>query len=539
MPGTREKAAAALALLLIAGCRPVAPEGREVVDCGALVGRADIGRILPRDCAAELEQVVPAGGLAERELPTSTRAAQRNLDRALAEASDLLGLMRAEVRDLCEEFNRCGVPEAEYRARREAVGTAARAIRQLGEKALADFGPQAAASRQALEAYLAREASAFGGGGRRTAGTCPPHWPVDCHDGSCAPAGATCCGNGLSCPASTLCCGTACCPPDATCRPDGTCEGGSFALGCTGGFPSTCPDGSCAPAGADCCGGGTFCRSGTCCGSVCCGEGESCAAPGRCVAGAAVAAAGGCDDPSLPVECPDGTCAPTGAHCCGNGKICRAGTCCGDEECCQSGQACVEGRCVGPVAASPDCAGDTPVTCPDASCAPVEASCCGNGKFCPDGLACCGETECCMFGEVCAAGRCVAGGGGAAPPPGGPCTGEYAYTCPDGTCAPPGADCCDNGKFCRTGACCGEEECCQGAETCVGGRCVGPDGAAPSRPCDASAPQRCPDGSCAPLGAACCGNGKYCTRGTCCGDEDCCQGGEICVGGACVKGGDA
>ncbi|WP_373049397.1 hypothetical protein [Vulgatibacter sp.] len=228
---------------------------------------------------------------------------------------------------------------------------------------------------------------------------------------------------------------------------------------CPADLPQACPDGTCAPEAASCCGDGTHCAGGVCCGTGCCGEGEICNADGVCEASPAC---GG----SYPQACPDGSCAPAGADCCGEGRFCRTGTCCGDGNCCTAFEACVAGRCVpGAQAACSD--PGRPIPCPDGACAPIGGSCCGGGRICESGT-CCGESACCVSGEVCEEGRCV--GPSRANPD---CGGAWPVTCADGSCAPAGAACCGEGRFCAPrSSCCGDGCCLQG-EICVEGACVG------------------------------------------------------------------
>ncbi len=543
-----------LSLTWLAGCREDAPGTS--VDC-ADRGQASLGTITVRDCEAELSRTFPATRLPSPSRPGRRGEAHANVDRSTVEAGARWTALRAELEGSCTRANRCELPDADYRARRDRLAGIARDLLGLTRTAAGGSGPEALAGREALARLLATDdARPQPLDGGYVPAACPASAPLDCHDGSCAPPGASCCGEGRSCGAGALCCGASCCPPDATCRPDGSCEGGSFALACGGDFPQRCPDGSCAPAGAACCADGAFCDAGACCQGSCCGEGEVCMGSGGCgtasdlegpspfpVTPAFVAPSESCRDEAYPLECPDGTCGPIGAICCNNGKWCAGGRgCCGASDCCAPGQACVEGSCVGPVDPSPACRDpDFPQTCPDGSCTPGGAACCGGGKFCPAKLACCGEKECCLPGEACVAGACVAGRGpvGVFATGEEACVGDYPMRCEDGTCAPEAADCCDNGKFCREGACCGADDCCGAGERCLEARCVATGavtGEAADATCEPEAPMRCPDGTCAPVEADCCMNGKFCRKGSCCGEEDCCTEGQLCVEGRCLSG---
>lgn len=85
-----------------------------------------------------------------------------------------------------------------------------------------------------------------------------------------------------------------------------------------------------------------------------------------------------------------------------------------------------------------------------------------------------------------------------------PC-GAGQQECSDGTCAPVGNVCCGNGTSCPGGTVCGVND------TCVDPRVNG---------CLASGEETCynNDGTtdCAPVGAACCGNHRFCPAGTVC-----------------------
>lgn len=223
-------------------------------------------------------------------------------------------------------------------------------------------------------------------------------------------------------------------------------------------LPQPCDDGTCAPQGAFCCGDGTNCTPGACCGDACCGEGEVCGTSGTCEPAPQCGGA-------WPVACPDGTCAPAGAACCGEGRFCRSGTCCGAGGCCTEYEACVAGRCV--PGAQVTCSDPArPIPCADGACAPIGGSCCGGGRFCTSGT-CCGD-GCCLAGEVCQDDRCVAP---AQPNPA--CGGGWPLTCADGTCAPAGAACCGGGRFCGAGSSCCGATCCLPGEICDGDRCLG------------------------------------------------------------------
>lgn len=542
-----------LPLLLLCACRDDAPGTS--VDC-ADRGQPTLGTITIRDCELELTRTFPAERLVAAGRPTRRGEALANVDRAAVEASRRWASLRAELEASCGRVNACALPDADYRTRRDRLAGIARDLLGLFRTTTGGAGPEALASREALARLLGSdEARPLPLEGAYVAPPCPAGAPLDCHDGSCAPAGASCCGEGRSCGAGALCCGASCCPADASCRPDGSCEGGSFALGCGGDFPQSCPDGSCAAAGSTCCGDGSFCAAGACCEGACCADGERCLPGVGCGVPSTVLApitveptfvvpSEACREEDYPLECPDGTCAPIGALCCNNGKWCAGGrACCGETDCCAGGQACVDGACVGPVEASPACrSAEFPQSCPDGSCTPAGAACCGGGKFCPPNHACCGEKECCLPGEACVAGTCVAGRGpvGRFATGDEACVGDYPMRCADGTCAPEGADCCENGKFCREGACCGADECCGPGEACTDGRCVAtgapPTGEDAASTCEPDAPMRCPDGTCAPVDADCCMNGKFCRKGSCCGDEDCCTDGQLCVEGRCLSG---
>ena len=85
----------------------------------------------------------------------------------------------------------------------------------------------------------------------------------------------------------------------------------------------------------------------------------------------------------------------------------------------------------------------------------------------------------------------------------------YPISCP-GTCAPIGATCCGTGSYCLTGY------------VCNGLVCTLPAPPPPKGCQSFEYPQQCPDGSCVPFGAVCCGSGRYC------------QSGQVCAGAVCA-----
>lgn len=84
-----------------------------------------------------------------------------------------------------------------------------------------------------------------------------------------------------------------------------------------------------------------------------------------------------------------------------------------------------------------------------------------------------------------------------------PCPGQV--DCGGGNCAPAGSVCCSETTYCNAGETCGPNNTCLNSS--VGG-------------CLASGEETCVnnDGTedCAPIGASCCGNHRYCPAGTVC-----------------------
>lgn len=182
----------------------------------------------------------------------------------------------------------------------------------------------------------------------------------------------------------------------------------------------TCPDGSCVPLGADCCGNGNFCNPGT----VCAGQGSCC-------------------PDTLPNLCGSG-CIPQGADCCSSsGNWCDVGTVCSGEGCC-------------PPEFPQPCGGN---------CIRAEAVCCGSSG-CAPGSSCCGN-QCLPPGQICCGGT-------------NPCSGG---TCCGAACVPVGSDCCSPGIACAPGMTC----------TSIPGVC-----------CPTSLPKPCAsDMTCRPAGSPC------------------------------------
>lgn len=92
-----------------------------------------------------------------------------------------------------------------------------------------------------------------------------------------------------------------------------------------------------------------------------------------------------------------------------------------------------------------------------------------------------------------------------------PC-GAGQQECADGTCAPAGNACCGNGTSCPSGYACG-----------VGDTCLSPAvnrGVNACEGCVSSGQECCLNGDgtvdCAPIGATCCGNHRYCAPNTVC-----------------------
>ena len=104
-----------------------------------------------------------------------------------------------------------------------------------------------------------------------------------------------------------------------------------------------CPDGTCAPVGADCCGNSTWCDPG----SVC--------------------VDGGCCPSTQPVLCAGIYCMPPGADCCGSIGWCAPGSVCVPDGCCPA---------------------TAPKSCGDGTCTTPDRVCCGNGMSCPGGTQC-------------------------------------------------------------------------------------------------------------------------------------------------------
>lgn len=90
---------------------------------------------------------------------------------------------------------------------------------------------------------------------------------------------------------------------------------------------ATCPDGTCTPFGADCCGNGFFCAPGTVCvGQGCCPPELTQPCGTKCIRPEALCCGGNACIPGS--KCCNGGCIPANAQCCALGGACEAGSVC-------------------------------------------------------------------------------------------------------------------------------------------------------------------------------------------------------------------
>jgi hypothetical protein len=213
------------------------------------------------------------------------------------------------------------------------------------------------------------------------------------------------------------------------------------------------------------------------------------------------------------------TCVPTGSACCGDGVAQ------GDEQCdggdlrgatCASVGFAGGGtlRCTNGCALDVRACQSCDKVCPDGSCVPAGANCCGGGRFCASGTVCVAGGKCCpanlpqACGTLCIAQDAV-------------CCGGAGFCDPGQVCAGGNRACCPKNRPQLCGAFCGPEDelCCPGGGSCPAELvCTSRPGAC----CTADSPQLCGDG-CIPQDAVCCGGGNYCPRGSKCLDNGMCS----------------